>query len=123
MNLVDSSGWMEYFMNGPLAERYAPFLSRTGEVMTPTIVLYEVYKKIKGELDEEYALTAAAQIEKTTVIPMSNTIAYRAADISLKHKLAMADSIVYATADLHGARLITSDRDFKSLKGVLYFES
>lgn len=120
MTVVDSSGWIEYFMNGPLAERYAEIVSKPSELLTPTIVLYEVYKILKRELDEEQALLAGAQIEKTHVVPLSQMIAYRAADVSLAHKITMADAIVYATADLHNARIITSDKDFKNLPRVTY---
>ena len=122
MNLVDSSGWLEYFMNGPLAAGYAVYLQRPKDVITPTIVLYEVYKKLKAELDEERALWSVAQINRTTVVPLSETVALQAADISLEKKLPMADSIIYATACAYGAKLITSDADFKGLPQVTYLE-
>jgi len=118
--LVDSSGWVHYFMNGPLAQPYAGYLSKTKELLTPTVVLYEVYKKLKSELSEEEALMAVAQMEKTTVAPLSESIAYHAADLALEHRLAMADAMVYATADIYKARLITSDVDFKNLPHVTY---
>ena len=120
MNLIDSSGWVHYFMNGPLAEYYAEFVSEPKELVTPTVVLYEVYKILKRELDEEKALLASSQIEKTLLVPLSQIVAYRAADLSLEHKMTMADAIIYATADLHEAQIITSDKDFKGLPKVTY---
>jgi predicted nucleic acid-binding protein len=120
MKLIDSSGWLEYFMNGTTAERYASFLEKPETIFTPTIVLYEVYKKLKRQLGEEEALLGAAQIEKTHMVGFSEAIAYRAADLSLQYKLAMADAIVYATADHCHATLVTSDADFKGLPGVSY---
>ncbi len=123
MNLVDSSGWIHYFMNGSLAKSYAEYLSKTKELVTPTVVLYEVYKKLKSELSEEGALMAAAQMEKTVLAPLSESIAYHAADLALEHKLAMADAIVYATADVYKAKLITSDSDFKRLPQVTYINT
>ena len=120
MTLIDSSGWLEYFMNGPLAERYAEIISDPNELLTPTIVMYEVYKILKRELGEERAIMASAQMEKTRVVDLSQTVAYRAADISLDKKIAMADAIVCATADLHDAQIITSDKDFKGLPRVTY---
>ncbi|OGW81740.1 MAG: hypothetical protein A3C47_02490 [Omnitrophica bacterium RIFCSPHIGHO2_02_FULL_51_18] len=120
MNLIDSSGWAHYFMNGPLAEYYAELVGDPKELVTPTVVLYEVYKIIKREFDEEKALLASSQIEKTLLVPLSQTIAYRAADFSLEYKMSMADAIIYATADLHGAQIITSDKDFKGLPKVTY---
>lgn len=120
MNLVDSSGWIEFFMNGPLAERYAGYLLKSKEVLTPTIILYEVYKKLKSEIDQEHALWAASQMEETHLVSLSESLAYHAANLAIEHRLAMADAIVYATADAYHARLITSDKDFKNLPKVLY---
>lgn len=118
--LVDSSGWIEFFTGGPLADRYASYLKNPARLITPTIVLYEVYKKIKREHGEEKALLAAGQLSSTQVIPLTDSIALLAADLSLKHGLAMADAIVYATSQEQGARLVTSDADLKDLPTVLY---
>jgi toxin FitB len=123
MKVIDSSGWIELFMNGPLAEPYAEHLTDLGKIMTPTLVIYEVYKKLKKELGEEMALIASAQMEKTRIVPLSTAIAYRAADLSIQYRLATADSMVYATADLNDAQLITSDADFKDLPSVLFLQS
>ena len=122
MIVVDSSGWIEYFTDGPLAGRYARYLHDLAEVVTPVLVLYEVYKKIKRERTEEEALIAAAQIEKTHLVPLTDTLALTAADLSLEHRLAMADACVYATAVLHGAELVTSDSDLGELPGVTYLQ-
>jgi len=118
--LVDSSGWIEYFAGGPLARRYVPYLVRPAELITPTIVVYEVYKKLKRERGEELALRVAARLAATEVIPLTESIALLAADISLQHGLAMADAIVYATAKDQEARVVTSDADLKDLPGVVY---
>lgn len=120
MILIDTSGWLHYFLNGPLIECYAKYLEKPNTVLTPTIVLYEVYKKIKIQSEEQYADMAASQMNRTMVAPLSDSIAYLAADISVQYKLAMADAIIYATADSLGAKLVTSDADFKDLPGVLY---
>ena len=123
MILVDSSGWLEYFMNGTLAEKYAGYLSKSREVLTPTIVLYEVFKLLKKQLGEQHALDAATQMGKTNIVPLTDSLAYHAANISLEHKLSMADSIIYATAREHQATLVTSDADFKDLPSVSYIVS
>ncbi|MDH3404789.1 MAG: type II toxin-antitoxin system VapC family toxin [Acidobacteriota bacterium] len=122
MKLVDSSGWVELLTDGPLADEYAVHLEDPEQVLTPSIVLFEVYKWVKRERGEEEALQVAAQLEKTEVAPLTSTIALTAADASLEHGLAMADAIVYATAAVHEAELVTSDRDFASLSGVTYLE-
>lgn len=118
--LVDSSGWIEFFSGGPLADRYESYFKNPRQLITPTIVLYEVYKKIKREQGEEKALLAAGQLNSTQVIPLTESLALLAADFSLKYGLAMADAIVYATAQDHRTQLITSDADLKDLPGVVY---
>lgn len=122
MKVVDSSGWLEFLADGPLAEYYVEHLSDLADLVTPSVVLFEVYKWIKRERGEEEGLVAAAQITKTHVVPLSSTLALTAADLGLEHGLAMADSIVYATALLNDADLVTSDQDFAGLPAVLYLE-
>jgi predicted nucleic acid-binding protein len=121
LKVIDSSGWLEFFTDSPLAEQYAPHLADFSQILTPVIVLYEVYKRIKRERSEEDALVAAAQLRKTRIVPLTETIAIKAADLSLDHQLAMADATVYATAILHDAIVVTSDSDFESLPGVIYY--
>ena len=118
--LMDSSGWIEFFTGGPLAERYAAYLTPRYDIITPTIVLYEVYKKIKREKGEETALLFTGRLNASHVIPLTESIAYLAADMSLRHGLALADAIVYATARDQGAEVVTGDADLKDLPGVIY---
>jgi len=120
VKVVDSSAWIEYFTDGPLASRFEPYLSDPSEVATPTIVLYEVYKLIRRERDEEAGLVAVAAIERTRLVPLTEAVALTAADLSLEYRLAMADAIVYATARLEGAEVVTADEDFSGLPGVIY---
>ena len=123
MTLIDSSGWLEFFTEGPLASAYAHHLRRLNEIVTPTVVLYEVYKIIKRQRSEEEALAAAAQMGKTRLVPLTDTIALTAADVSLTHHIAMADAIIYATALTEGAKLVTSDADLAPLAGVTYLKN
>ncbi len=118
--LLDSSGWIEFFTGGPLAEKYALYLTSRYQLITPTIVLYEVYKKIKRERGEETALLFAGRLSATQVVQLTESIALLAADVSLKHGLAMADAIVYATARDQEAEVVTGDADLKDLPGVVY---
>lgn len=118
--LLDSSGWIEFFTGGPLAERYTAYLTSRYQLITPTIVLYEVYKKIKRERGEETALLFAGRLSATQVVHLTESIAFLAADLSLRHGLAMADAIVYATAKDQEAEVVTSDADLKDLPGVVY---
>ena len=122
MKVVDFSGWLEFFTDGSLASAYAGHLKNPLEIVTPVIVLYEVYKVIKRERSEEEAFSALMQMEKTHVVPIDDVLALTAADLSLEHGLAMADSIVYATAILHRATLVTSDSDLSELPHVTYLK-
>lgn len=118
--LLDSSGWIEFFTDGPLADRYAAYLAPRYDRIIPTVVLYEVYKKIKRERGEETALLLSGQLSGTHVVQLTESIAYLAADLSLLHGLAMADAIVYATAKDQNAQVVTGDADLKDLPGVIY---
>ena len=115
MILIDSSGWIEFFTDGPLAAEYSKYLKDLTRLVTPTIILYEVYKKIKKDRTEEDALFAVSLINRTSVVPLNESIALLAADLSLKHSLPMADAIVYATALEENCKVVTSDTHFKGL--------
>ena len=121
MTLVDSSGWIEYFTNGPLADEFAPYLENLPEVVTPTIVIFEVFRVIRRQRSEEEAIEAVAQMQKTSVVDLDQFIALTAADVSIEHGLAMADAIVFATAQIQDIQLVTADSDFEGLSGALVF--
>ncbi|HYM59531.1 MAG TPA: type II toxin-antitoxin system VapC family toxin [Thermoanaerobaculia bacterium] len=120
MIVVDSSGWLEFLTEGPLAGEFAKRLQQPAAVITPTIIMYEVYKHSKRLRGEAAALDAVAAMQKTRVVPLSDELALVAADLSLEHKLPMADAIVLATARLHEAEVVTSDVDFQGVPGVTY---
>ena len=121
MNLIDSSGWVEYFTGSPLASHYSKYLQKMEHTLVPTLVLHEVYRWIKLRRDEDEALRFVSEMSEGRVIFLDDAIALLAADLRIEHKLAMADSIIYATALQHRAKLITSDADFKNLPQVVYF--
>jgi len=120
VRLIDSSGWLEVFRGGPHADRLVRLLADPTEILTPTIALYEVYKVLRRDASEEDALQAVAQMLRTNVVPLNETLALEAADTSLEHSLAMADAIVYATARSRGAELVTTDADLEGLPGVVF---
>jgi predicted nucleic acid-binding protein len=119
--LVDSSGWIEFLGDGPLAERFAPYFEREERLIVPAIVLYEVYKKlisVSGSTTADRFLSAAL---RTRVIPIDERLALLAARISLGRRLAMADAMIYATALVAGAHLVTSDSHFQGLPEATVF--
>lgn len=123
--LIDSHGWIEYFSDGPKASKYAQYIEPANieSHIIPSIVLYEVYKKIKSSVGEAPALEAIAHmIEHTNLVSIDKSIALNAAEISLKHKLAMADSLIMATANSLRAKLVTGDLHFKGLPNVIFIE-
>lgn len=120
MIVVDSSGWLEFLTDGPLADVYASRLRQPASVITPTIIMYEVYKHSKRLRGEDGALNAVAAMQKTHVVPLNDELALMAGDLSLEHKLPMADAIILATARLYDAEVVTSDADFEGVPGVTY---
>jgi toxin FitB len=122
MNVVDSSGWLEYFANGVHGERYAPVIQKSSELIVPVICIYEVFKQVARQHNEEEGLKAVGLMTSGKVVELSQEIALQAALLSLEHKLPMADSLILATTRHHQAILWTQDEHFKGLEGVEYVE-
>lgn len=122
MNLVDSSGWLEYFTDGKNARRFSAAIEDTERLIVSSINIYEVYKKVISERDEDAALEAVAMMQQGKVVEVTASIAIQAAKFSHIFKIPLADSIIYITARDSGAVLWTQDADFKDLDGVKYFE-
>ncbi|AJR16673.1 type II toxin-antitoxin system VapC family toxin [Leptospira interrogans] len=121
MNVVDSSGWLEYFAETKRAEYFAGAIEKTESLLVPVITLYEVFKKILLERGEDNALRAIAHMQQNKVVGLDASLAITAAKLSCDHKMPMADSIILATARQYNAILWTQDDDFKGLHGVNFF--
>jgi len=120
MNVVDSSAWLEYFANGANASFFAPAIERTEELLVPSQVIYEVFKRVLQQRDEGHALQAVAVMQQGTVVDLDARLALVAARISRERKLPMADSVILATARAFGATVWTQDEDFKGLSAVQF---
>lgn len=120
MNIVDSSGWIEYIADDTNANFFEPSIIDSGTLLVPTICLYEVFKRILQQFGEERALDAMGIMSLGTIIDLDRQIAIHAAQISNDLKLAMADSIILATTRAHDATLWTQDEHFKDIEGVKY---
>lgn len=120
MNVVDSSGWLEYFGNGPNAAFFAKAVERTPDLVVPTVSLYEVFKRVLQQRGEGDALQAVAVMQQGLIAELSGTVALSAARISVDLRLPMADSIMLATARAYEATLWTQDADFEGVPGVRY---
>jgi predicted nucleic acid-binding protein len=122
MNVVDSSGWLEFFGKGT---NYAFFLEpilATEELLVPTVCLYEVFKVVAAQRDEDSAQAALAQMLEGLAVDIDTRLAISAARIAVEAKLPMADSLIWATAQAYSATLWTQDRHFKDLPDVKYIE-
>ena len=120
MNVVDSSGWVEYFTKGPNAKFFIPPIQDVENLLTPAICIFEVFKRLYLDMDEENALQAVGIMSYGREVELSRKIAIDGAQISIDMKLAMADSIILATARASGASLWTQDLHFKDIPGVKY---
>ena len=119
LTLVDSSGWVAYLGDGPQANAFSVYLEREDSLVVPTIVIYEVVKKLKLISSETVVDRFLSQAYRGQQMELDASIAIAAAQISIRHRLAMADAIIYATAESAGAQLVTSDTDFHDLPGVI----
>ncbi len=122
MTVIDTSGWLEYLADGPLAAQYEKYLAKPEAIITPSITLSEVYKKVKKAKGAEVALSVVAQIEKTRVIGLDEEIALMAGDLALAHSLPLPEAIAYATALREEAQLVTADPRLKGLEQVTFLE-
>lgn len=120
MNVVDSSGWIEYFTEGPNSSFFAGAIERVDELIVPAVCIYEVFKWVARERGETQALKAIAHMQLGEVVDMDSKLAVFAARLGLQAKLPLADSIVLATARANEAILWTQDDDFEGLDDVKY---
>jgi predicted nucleic acid-binding protein len=120
VNVVDSSGWLEYLADGPNADFFARSIQTTADLLVPTLSLYEVFKRVLQQRGENDALQTVALMRQGTIVELSASLALSAARISLEDKIPMADSIMLATARAYGATLWSQDSDFESIAEVKY---
>jgi toxin FitB len=116
--LVDSSGWLEYITSDSKADLFSPYLEGQRPVLISTIVLYEVRKILLQRQPKTVADLFVSEALRRTVVPVDQEIALAAAAISIQYELPMADALIYATAERHGAEVVTSDSHFKGLTRV-----
>jgi predicted nucleic acid-binding protein len=118
--VIDSSGWIEYLGNGPKAKTFAPYFEKIERVLLPSIVVFEVYKKLLRttgkDVADQFLFQAFSFGDRE--IPLDAQVAALAAQISLDMKLALADAIIYASASFNHAELISSDAHFTGLPNV-----
>ncbi|MDR2630902.1 MAG: type II toxin-antitoxin system VapC family toxin [Spirochaetaceae bacterium] len=122
MNIVDSSLWLEYFAGTDTGNMVSKTIENIGELIVPSIVLYEVFKKLLLETTEDNALFCIAHMKQGKIINLGDTLSLSVARLGVKFKLPMADSIIYAVTIKYEGILWTQDRHFSGLDFVKYFE-
>ena len=122
MNVVDSSGWLEYFAGGANADFFAPAIEDLPHLVVPSLSMFEIFKRILQQRGEGPALQAVAVMQQGQVVNLDSSLALSAARLSFQQHLPLADSVILATARAFGAILWTQDSDFKDLEGVEYIE-
>lgn len=120
-NVVDSSAWLEYFADGPNAAHFVAAIEDASALVVPSITLLEVFKHISRQRDEATALQYVAVMQQGRVVDLDAALALRAASLGRRHKLPLADSIIYATAQQAKAIVWTQDSDFENLGDVRYW--
>ncbi len=120
MNVVDSSGWLEYFAGGPSSGFFAPAIEDVVRLVVPAVSILEVFKRVLAQRGENEALRAAAQMQQGLVVPLDAGLAVAAAKLGHDLKLPLADSVILATARMFQATLWTQDSHFEGLDGVKF---
>lgn len=120
MNVVDSSGWVEYLADGPGASFFAPAIENVESLLVPTIVMNEVLRKAFREGGEEALRSVRTALRQGRVVPLDERIAESAARLGVEFKLPLADALVLAAARAEAATLWTQDRDFEGIPGVRF---
>ncbi|MCB1125081.1 MAG: type II toxin-antitoxin system VapC family toxin [Verrucomicrobiae bacterium] len=119
--VVDSSGWIEFFIGGSNGDCFAEAIQDVDGLIVPAISITEVYRWVLREVSAADALIAAASMKQGHVVPLDARLAVIAAELSHRHRLPLADGIIYATARTADAELLTQDSDLQGLPGVRYF--
>jgi predicted nucleic acid-binding protein len=120
MNVIDSSSWLEYFADGPNADYFKSAIKDEEHLIIPTICLYEVFRITLSRAGEDEALRVASFMSFGRIVNLDREIALAAAHLSIRQNLAMADSLILATARLYDAALWTQDEHFRDIPGVKF---
>ena len=121
MNVVDSSGWVEYFQDSLRADLFALAIEQRDQLLVPTIALFEVHKVLSRKLPAELVAYCLDVMRLGRVLDLTGQRAIAASKIASQHRLAMADAAMYSMAQEHQATFWTQDMDYQGLPGVRFF--
>lgn len=120
MNVVDSSAWLEYIDGGPNAKDFAPAIEDVEQLAVPTIVIYEVHRRMLRDRGFKPAIEAVGGMSQGLVVNLDTELALLAAALGQEHRLPLAESVIYAAARRLGATVWTQDEHFEGLDDVRY---
>lgn len=121
MNLVDSSGWVEYFQDSPRADLFAIAIEQRDQLLVPTIALFEVHKVLSRQLPAKLVDRCLDVMRLGRVLDLTDQRAIAASKVSREYRLGLADAAMYSMAQEHGASFWTQDVDYQDLPDVRYF--
>lgn len=121
LNMVDSSGWIEFFLAGANGPVFKPVIEQRNALLVPVVALFEVHKMLSRKLPAEVVTACLDVMRLGRVLEITAARAVAAADVALRHKLAMADALMYSLAQEHSATFWTQDIDYQGLPGVQWF--
>ena len=120
MNILDSSAWLEVLVDGLHAATFLPVIE-SSKVVVPAVTIFEVTKRARIMGNKADAQRIESHMRRFTVLDLTADRASAASLLSHKHKLPMADSMIYAATLEVNATLWTLDEDFEGLPQVKYF--
>jgi len=120
MNVVDSSGWIEYFIDTASADNFAQAIEKTTSLIVPALSFFEVHRYLSRNTDAVRRDECLDVMRRGTVVELTMARAIAASDIAQKHRLAMADAVMYSIAQEFNATFWTQDVDYKDLPGVSF---
>ena len=121
MRLIDSSAWIEWVAEGPLHGDVGPLFPEQHEWLVPTIVQYELSKwLLRSRISSDRAQQLIAFSTQCVVMPLTTEVAIAASHYGRAHNLAVADAIIYASAQAHGADIVICEAHFDGLPNVRY---
>ena len=121
MNMVDSSGWIEFFQAGTNGLVFKPVIELRDQLLVPTIALFEVHKVLSRSLPSDLVDRCLAVMRLGRVLDLTDQRAIAASKVSREHRLALADAAMYSMAQEHRASFWTQDIDYQDLPDVRYF--
>ena len=120
MQCVDSSGWIEFFLGSQAGKTFKPIIEQTAQLVVPTVAIFEVHRFLSRTASAAERDNAMALMRRSTVVELTTARAVAASETAQKHRLAMADAVMYSIAREFNATFWTQDVDYKDLPGVSF---